>query len=379
MAKRALHWLVVLGTGAAFTACGGSNGATPTTRMPSTNAVTTVPVTEAATTEPTAAPTTTLPPTLNLAELPGLLAVLAESCGPEPVAIQTEVPNPVVCLLRPDGSQARQVSPPGSDPGTPTFTRDGGHLSFSDPYTDFGWVVDIASGAIRERVRHEPLRSGVSPDGKWRLYIDSEVGGYAFANPDDSAFLDGTFGQLVAPDPQYYDEAAPSWAPDSTRFAYLSFAGSSGSDSLCPEVWVGSIDGTPPVQISHFATTPDGAAACPSGLRWSPVGEQILLRMQGKPVFVAENLYVINSDGTGLTALTHSEPVVDPNGSTYQTVESSYAGDWSPDGKYIAFIMGDGSAYHLYVINAEGGQRTEIAAAPLGITTSLVGLRWSLG
>ena len=377
MAKRALHWLVALGTGAAFTACGGSNGATPTTRMPSTNAVTTVPVTEAATTEPTAAPTTTLPPTLNLAELPGLLAIDAKSCAPDAFPDYTNVPESVICTMRPDGSDVKIVSAPGDAPSGPMFTRDGAHIYYTELHTTYGRIYNLSTGENRERVFGETLRRGVSPDSQWILAFDAELNGLTISNIDLSAFPDGSLSRLVAADPLV--DSSGTWAPDSIHFAWLSRNDGAGGELECPEVWVGAIDGTPPVQITHFLDEPDGAVGCPANVRWAPVGDKLLMHMLGKPMYVAENQYVINSDGTGLTALTHSEPVLDPNGSTYQDEGSSYSGDWSPDGKYIALIMGDGSAYHLYVINAEGGQRTEIAAAPLGITTSLVGLRWSLG
>lgn len=377
MATRSHPWLIVLALGASVAACGGSSSGATDTAAPDRTAApdTTVAVTEPATTQPT----TTLPPTLDLADLPGLLAVEAKSCAPEPYPETNEVQSSVICTLRPDGSEAKQVSLPGGSPRGPAWLRDGTHLFFGDTYSRFGFLIDLTTGAQRERVRNEPLRSGVSPDGAWVLFNDPDSGGISIANPDGSPLPNGSSFQVVSPDPSFYYEASPTWAPDSIRFAYLSTNDGAGGDLECPEVWVGGIDGRAAVQITRFDDEPDGAMGCPESVRWSPTGDTILMRMLGKPTFVAENLYRVEADGSGLAALTNGEPIFDPEASTYGVLGASYAADWSPDGAHIAFIMGDGTGYRLYVMNADGSQVTEVTGAPLGITTSLVSIRWAQG
>jgi hypothetical protein len=317
-----------------------------------------------------------LPPTLDLSALPGLLAVKATSCAPEPYAYSEIGENSIICTLKPNGSDVKVVSLPGESPSGIVLTRDGTHLHYGDPFTRFGYVIDLNTGEHRERQRGEPLRTGVSPDLQWIGFIDGIVG-VAISKIDVSSFPDGSLSQSAAADSHIY--SGPSWAPDSVRFAYLSTNDGNGGDLECPEVWVGAIDGTPPVQITHFAGNADGAEGCPESARWSPTDDRILLHMLGQPAYVVENLYAIDPDGGNLTALTHGVPNLDPNASTYASAGSSYAGDWSPDGKYIVFIVGDGTDYQLAVMNADGSQVTPITAAPLGITTSLVSIRWSLG
>lgn len=375
----------VLIAGLVLAACGGSGSSTTPastapaitdTTVPATDAVTT----DAATTTPSTAPPTTLPPTLDLSTLPGLLAVHATSCAPEPYPPQNNVESGVVCTLNPDGSNVKVVSQPGEDPSGLVFTRDGTHLWYGDPYTKYGYIVDLTSGEHRERQRNEPLRAGISPDGQLLLFVEPYTYGLAIASSDGSPLPDGSDSRTVVDDPYVGYWGAPSWAPDNVRFAYLSILdGNGGGDLECAEVWVGAIDGTPPVKITDFASNPDGAEGCPSTVRWSPTDDRILVQMLGKPMYVAENLYVIDPDGSNLTALTHGVPNLDPNASTWAADGSSYAGDWSPDGKYIAFIVGDGTNYQLAVMNADGSQVTPIASAPLGITTSLASIRWSLG
>ncbi len=369
----------MLSAGLLLAACGGggSDSSTATsaadTTVPATDTVTT----DVATTAASTAPPTTLPQTIDLSTLPGLLAVQATSCAPEPYPPHDVVEKFIICTLKPDGTDVEVVSQPGEDPFGVLFTRDGTHIHYGDSSTRFGYIVDLTTGEHRERRRGEPLRSGVSPDGQ--LILFSDITGVNISHFDISEFPDGSTSRLVVDDPHVYFYGGVTWAPDSLRFAYLSTNDGNGGDLECPEVWVGAIDGTPPVQITHFAGNADGAEGCPDSVRWSPTDDRILLHMLGKPMFVVENLYVIDADGSHLAALTGGVPGPDPNATAYAIEGSSYAGDWSPDGKYIVFIVGDGTDYQLAVMNADGSQITPITAAPLGITTSLAFIRWSLG
>ena len=287
-----------------------------------------------------------------------------------------EVPDSVVCTMRPDGTAVQVVSLPGESPGSPVLMRDGQHLLYQNSRSRNGVLVDLTTGENRERERNEPLRLGTSPDGKWILFLDGVARGLAVSAIDLAPLPDGQLSRVVALD---FNATSSTWAPDSTRFAYLSTSDGFGGELECAEVWVGSIDGAPPVQITDFASGPDGAVGCPESVRWSPTADTLLIRMLGKPMFVAENLYTIEADGSGLTALTHTEATFDPEAITYGAEGASYGGDWSPDGAHIAFIMGNGDGYDLYVMNADGSQVTKVADAPQGITTSLVMLRWALG
>ena len=379
-ARQNLRWRV-LTAGLLLAACGGSDSSTAATDTSAAD--TTVPATEPATTDatttaPSTAPPTTLPPTIDLSTLPGLLAVQAVSCAPEPYPPHDIVEDFSICTLKPDGTDVRVVSQPGESPSGIAFTRDGNHLWYFGGKTRHGYLVDLTTGEHRERKRNEPLRSGVSPDGQLLLLFDEYAAGLVVLNSDGSNLPDGSRTRLVVEDSYATYYGLPSWAPDGVRFAYLSINDGNGGKLECPEVWVGGIDGRQPVKITDFATNPDGAEGCPADVRWSPTDDRILMHTVGKPMFVVENLYAINPDGSNLTALTSGVPDPDPNLAAYAAVDSSYAGDWSPDGKYIVFIVGDGTDYHLAVMNADGSQKT-IIPAPLGITTSLALIRWALG
>ncbi len=83
---------------------------------------------------------------------------------------------------------------------------------------------------------------------------------------------------------------------------------------------------------------------CPA---WSADGSQLVYNPSGgsEP---AEQVSVINPDGSGITALTHFE-----SGEGTNPV-------WSPDGKRIAFIFKDSDNFSVQVMNADGSNLTAL-------------------
>lgn len=124
------------------------------------------------------------------------------------------------------------------------------------------------------------------------------------------------------------------------------------------------------MQITDFASGPDGAVGCPESVRWSPTTDTILIRMLGKPMFVAENLYTIEADGTNLTALANSEPNLDRRGRAYTPWwEARTPATGGPNGAYIGLMMGNGEGCDLCVMNADGSGLTEVTTRP-GVAAS---------
>jgi len=126
----------------------------------------------------------------------------------------------------------------------------------------------------------------------------------------------------------------PEWSPNGTQIAFMS------DRSGVYQVYVMNADGTEIQQV-----TTDGG----SRPYWSPDGHQIAFTAPG--VGGADDLFVINVDGTGLVNLTN-------------TAASEGNAAWSPDGRRIAFNSNrDGNA-EIYVVNADGSDPVRLTVAP---------------
>ncbi len=144
----------------------------------------------------------------------------------------------------------------------------------------------------------------------------------------------------------------PAWSPDGKRIAFASITDGG--------IYTMNADGSSLTQIvnktvydAYTGTSNIAANTHPS---WSPDGSLICYESYGDEdsgtTVANANLYVVNSDGTGMNRLTN---------------DLSYEGQpsWSPDGSRIAFVYvkdeGDGySNYHIYVMNADGSNWVQL-------------------
>ena len=124
---------------------------------------------------------------------------------------------------------------------------------------------------------------------------------------------------------------SPSWSPDGTRLAYVSF------ERQKPIVYVQSLLTGKRKAVSEFR----GNNSAPA---WAPDGNKlaVVLTKDGNT-----QIYTINADGSGVKRLTYSSGI---------DTEPNYA----PDGKSIVFTSDRGGSPQIYRINADGGDASRL-------------------
>jgi Tol biopolymer transport system component len=171
----------------------------------------------------------------------------------------------------------------------------------------------------------------------------------------------------------------PSWSPDGSRIVFsrdLDFPAAVCQDTFFEpcgkEIFTVNSDGSGLTQITNDTFADLDPA-------WSPDGERIAFTRRlgcpgppgGQPV-CSVDVYVMNADGTGQTAITPSGPTFDADPS------------WSPDGRRIAiysnrhFCCG-GAAWEIYTMNSDGTDARRITFSGLSTLPFLIAIEpsWS--
>ena len=104
---------------------------------------------------------------------------------------------------------------------------------------------------------------------------------------------------------------SPAWSPDGQKIAYLLYFRDYGYTSL--ELIVMNADGSNPQSLANFETeNVTGYGDDAISLCWSPDGSKIAFNKKEEGHLVS-HIYIINSDGSGLTQVTFAEGVTDGN------------------------------------------------------------------
>ena len=141
-----------------------------------------------------------------------------------------------------------------------------------------------------------------SPDGRrlvFARWVDDEPIGFFVTELDGSALVQISPPDLVADDAGF----AGSWSPDGNQILFVARE----TQDHHKAIWVVNADGSSPrpLRIDEACGGPlsdNGSVGCYSPA-WSPDGTMIVFT-RSSPPGSAENIYIVNADGTGLVQVT---------------------------------------------------------------------------
>ena len=242
--------------------------------------------------------------------------------------------NREIWTIRPDGSNPMQLTS-GYNDHLPVWSPDGTQLAISPGGDPYGTSVARVNADGSNRTT---LATGTSLLGGWGPGSKIMYGKDTWSEPPQLWMMDGDGSNQT----KLLDWAFPGClSPDGSKFAYTQIAGA--YESLYVRDLSGSGYGTPLVSSWVNALNPI----------WSPDGTKLAFN-GNTGGSTGNDIYAINTDGTGLTQLTStSEPDQRPT--------------WAPDGTKIAFMREMSPVtgnWDLWVMGADGTGQVNITNTP---------------
>jgi TolB protein len=246
--------------------------------------------------------------------------------------------NAEIVLIRPDGTELKNLTNHPSGDTTPAWSPDGKRIVFESDRTGHRnlYMMDAGGGNVTQLTSGTGLdvAPSWSPDGKKIAFVSDRSGNREIwvmdANGDNPVNLTN--------DPA--SDAGPDWSPDGKQILFTSNRGDQGYQLYLME----ANGANQRLLLSEQTGIPWAFPA------WSPDGKRVAYSV---PARDAIEIWVCNSDGTGKKKLTDLGGI-----NTWPA--------WSPDGKQIAFVRYPASPQAhdgtLWIMDADGMAQNQVAA-----------------
>lgn len=293
-----------------------------------------------------------------------------------------------------EGGEAIPMTVAGSSAGSPRFSPDGRHLSFTASRGEGSarsqvWALDRRGGEARALTSVKQGVSGYawSPDGQrlallirdedpetvdsTRTWTSEQQRPYVIDRlqfkRDGRKYLnrlrvhlyvyDLASDELVQLTDGDYDDSQPSWSPDGTRIAFVSNRTEEPDANANSDIWVvpSSVTGVHGIPVPRKVTTNPGSDSQPA---WSPDGQWIAHVTSIEPdlIWYATNhLAVASADGSETRVLTAA---LDRNLSQPR---------FNDDGRSITAVLEDSSERHLARIDVASGEIERVVSGGVSL------------
>jgi len=236
-----------------------------------------------------------------------------------------------ICLMNADGSGQVQLTNAEATSFYPSLSPDGQEIVFSSRQDGGFEIYSIKiDGSELTRLTENIgalYAPEISPDGSQIVFTNQRKGRQALWLMN----RDGGNPHELTPGP--LDDGDPSWSNDGTM---LAFASARTGDN---QLFTMQADGGGVFQVTNL---PDMGGRND----WSPDGSRLVFYAGPRAPYYNRNIFIINSNGTGLQQLTTAGDNLGPT--------------FSPDGKWVAFTSFRDGNNEIYIMHPDGTKQTRL-------------------